>query len=154
MLTVEPSHRASHVRLYSGPGCDTRGHRQPLKLKAHDASLAPYFPEPSRGFPTARERSWTPELRCKLEGASRRLMLAQATVHSQLDADVLDSVAELLLGLEAATLARVAAVIEEDREAQTVHARSERARQARRAASPKRGRWVFHTEMGQIWQSE
>ena len=152
MQTVEPSHRASHVRLYSGPGCDTRGHRQPLKLKAHDPSLAVYFPEP-RGFPTARERSW-PELRCKLEGASRRLMLAQATIHSQLDADVLDSVAELLLGQEAAMLARVATVIEEDREAQAVHARSQRARQARRAASPKRGRWVFHTEMGQIWQSE
>ena len=154
MLTAESSHRASHVRLYSGPGCDTRGHRQQLKLKTHDASLAPYFPEPSRGFPTARERSWTPELRCKLEGASRRLMLAQATVHSQLDADVLGAVAELLLGQEAAMLARVATVIEEDREAQAVHARSQRARQARRAASPKRGRWVFHTEMGQIWQSE
>ena len=150
MLTVEPSHRASHVRLYSGPGCDTRGHRQQLKIKTHDASLAPYFPEP-RGFPMARERSWTPELRCKLEGASRRLMLAQATIHSQLDADVLGSVAELLLGQEAAMLARIAAVIEEDREAQTAHARSQR---ARRAASPKRGRWVFHTEMGQIWQSE
>ena len=81
-------------------------------------------------------------------------MLAQATVSSQLDADVLSTVAELLLGQDAATLARIAAVIEEDREAQAVHARSERARQARRAASPKRGRWVFHTEMGQIWQSE
>ena len=150
MLTFDPSHRASHVRLYSGPGCDTRGHRQQLKIKTHDASLAPYFPEP-RGFPTARERSWTPELRCKLEGASRRLMLAQATIHSQLDADALGSVAELLLGQEAATLARIATVIDEDREAQAVHARSER---ARRAASPKRGRWVFHTEMGQIWQSE